>query len=75
MADEPTPEILSPSKRKKKQLDEASTADTESTEATLAASEADDAESEADTAAASVVDDGLPHPRVCEAYMTLRSSW
>lgn len=64
MADEPAPQLFSPSKRKKKQADEASAAGTESTEATLVASEADDAETEADTGAASV-DDGLPHPRVC----------
>jgi hypothetical protein len=50
------------SKRKKKQADEVSNADTESTEPSVASTEDD--ESEADTAATSVVDDGLPHPRV-----------
>jgi hypothetical protein len=50
------------SKRKKKQGDEVSTDDAESTEPSVASTEDD--ESEADTAATSVVDDGLPHPRV-----------
>lgn len=51
---------MSPSKRKKKQVDEISLADTAST---VDSSIGDD-ESEADTAATSVADDGLPHPRV-----------
>jgi hypothetical protein len=50
------------SKRKKKQADEESIAATESSEPSVASSEDD--ESETDTAATSVVDDGLPHPRV-----------
>ena len=55
-------ELVSPSKRKKKQADEISNADSTSTEST---SKFEDDESEASTAAMSVVeDDGLPHPRV-----------
>lgn len=52
--------LVSPSKRKKKQIDEVSVADT----TTTAESSTFDTESEADTAA-TTVDDGLPHPRVC----------
>ncbi len=51
-----------PSKRKKQQADEVLNADSESTEPSVASTEDD--ESETDTAAPSVVDDGLPHPRV-----------
>ncbi|KAI0890426.1 galactose oxidase [Annulohypoxylon maeteangense] len=53
---------VSPSKRKKKQIDEVSIADTIST----AESSTWDAESEADTVA-TTVDDGLPHPRPFES--------
>ncbi|KAI0175895.1 galactose oxidase [Hypoxylon sp. FL1284] len=59
MPDEEPEVLLSPSKRKKKQVDEVSLADTDS-------STGDDV-SEADTAATSVVDDGLPHPRPFES--------
>ncbi|CAJ2501531.1 Uu.00g043840.m01.CDS01 [Anthostomella pinea] len=55
--------LLSPSKRKKKQADEASTAGSESTAASTTSGED---ESEADTVASSV-DDGLPHPRPFES--------
>lgn len=57
-----------PSKRKKQQADEMSAVDTESTEPSVASTE--DEESEADTAATSTVDDGLPHPRV--SYIPIR---
>ncbi|KAI0600915.1 WLM domain-containing protein [Biscogniauxia sp. FL1348] len=61
--DEGPEALLSPSKRKKKQVDEVSVADTASSMGS--ASFADD-ESEADTTATSV-DDGLPHPRPFES--------
>ncbi|KAH8905303.1 galactose oxidase [Coniochaeta sp. PMI_546] len=54
-----------PSKRKKQQADEVSNADTESAESSVASTEDD--ETETDTAATSVVDDGLPHPRPFES--------
>ena len=54
-------QLVSPSKRKKKQTDEVSIPDSATTESTAF----EDDESEASTAATSVVeDDGLPHPRV-----------
>ncbi|KAB5551267.1 galactose oxidase [Coniochaeta sp. 2T2.1] len=53
------------SKRKNKQADEVSYPDTESPAPSVATSEED--ESETDTAATSVVDDGLPHPRPFES--------
>lgn len=59
MPDEESEALMSPSKRKKKQADELSAADTAST----ADSSIWDDESEADTVA-TAVDDGLPHPRV-----------
>ncbi|KAI0843141.1 galactose oxidase [Hypoxylon sp. FL0890] len=62
MPDEEPETLISPSKRKKKQADEASMADTAST----AGSSVGDEESEADTTAISV-DDGLPHPRPFES--------
>ncbi|KAI4865780.1 galactose oxidase [Hypoxylon rubiginosum] len=61
--DEEPEGLMSPSKRKKKQVDEISLADTAST---VDSSIGDD-ESEADTAATSVADDGLPHPRPFES--------
>lgn len=60
MPDEEPEALASPSKRKKKQVDEVSMADTAST----AGSSIGDDVSEADTVA-TTVDDGLPHPRVC----------
>ncbi|KAL7628874.1 Kelch repeat-containing protein 3 [Parahypoxylon ruwenzoriense] len=61
---EEEPEILlSPSKRKKKQLDEVSMDDSASTVGSLVSW---DDESEADTVA-TTVDDGLPHPRPFES--------
>ncbi|OTA99574.1 hypothetical protein M426DRAFT_325043 [Hypoxylon sp. CI-4A] len=63
MLDEEPESLISPSKRKKKQADDVSIADTEST--TYTASTIGDDESEADTVA-STVDDGLPHPRPFE---------
>ncbi|KAI1804161.1 galactose oxidase [Daldinia bambusicola] len=72
MFDEEPETLTSPSKRKKKQLDEVSIADTEST----AGSSVWDNVSEADTvvttvseadATATTVDDGLPHPRPFES--------
>ncbi|KAI1461974.1 galactose oxidase [Annulohypoxylon moriforme] len=54
--------LVSPSKRKKKQIDEVSVADTTTTEESSTA----DTESEADTVA-TTVDDGLPHPRPFES--------
>ncbi|KAI1209995.1 galactose oxidase [Annulohypoxylon truncatum] len=54
--------LLSPSKRKKKQIDEVSIADT----TTTAESSTWDAMSEADTVT-TTVDDGLPHPRPFES--------
>ena len=56
-------QLVSPSKRKKKQGDEISIADSDTTEWS---SKFEDDDSETSTAATSVVeDDGLPHPRVC----------
>ncbi|OTB13906.1 hypothetical protein K445DRAFT_319439 [Daldinia sp. EC12] len=60
--DEEPAALVSPSKRKKKQLDEVSMADTAST----AGSSISDDVSEADTTA-TTVDDGLPHPRPFES--------
>ncbi|KAK6948577.1 hypothetical protein Daesc_010347 [Daldinia eschscholtzii] len=60
--DEEPSALVSPSKRKKKQLDEVSMADTAST----AGSSISDDVSEADTTA-TTVDDGLPHPRPFES--------
>ncbi|KAI1083038.1 galactose oxidase [Whalleya microplaca] len=61
MPDEPE-SLVSPSKRKKKQADEISIADTESTVDTLASDD-----TETDTVATFVIDDGLPHPRPFES--------
>ncbi|KAI5866955.1 galactose oxidase [Durotheca rogersii] len=58
MADEDPGALLSPSKRRKKQADEVSVADSVST--------MDSDQSEAETAA-TTVDDGLPHPRPFES--------
>ncbi|RYO88218.1 hypothetical protein DL766_009295 [Monosporascus sp. MC13-8B] len=56
--------LVSPSHRKKKQVDEVSVADSATTESTMKSEE----ETEANTAATSVVeDDGLPHPRPFES--------
>ncbi|KAI1142990.1 galactose oxidase [Hypoxylon sp. FL0543] len=60
--DEEPDALISPSKRKKKQMDEVSMADT----ASSAGSSFGDDVSEADTTATSV-DDGLPHPRPFES--------
>ncbi|KAF6810302.1 kelch repeats protein [Colletotrichum sojae] len=60
MEDEEKPRFHTESKRKKKQVDEASVADSESTAATTTTE--DD-----DTEAATTVDDGLPHPRPFES--------
>ena len=55
-------QLVSPSKRKKKQADEISNPDSETTEWSA---KFEDDDSETSTAATSVVeDDGLPHPRV-----------
>lgn len=55
--------LASSSKRKKKQADEVSIADSAMTESTA---KSEDEWSEASTAATEVSeDDGLPHPRVC----------
>jgi hypothetical protein len=56
---------FTPSKRKKKQVDEISNPDSEATEASMPSSSIDD-ETETDTVASSV-DDGLPHPRPFES--------
>ncbi|KAI1394126.1 galactose oxidase [Hypoxylon trugodes] len=61
MFDEEPEALLSPSKRKKKQVDEASIPDTASSVGSIG-----DDESEADTVA-TTVDDGLPHPRPFES--------
>lgn len=61
MPDEEPEALISPSKRKKKQVDEVSMADTASTAGSIG-----DDESEADTVA-TTVDDGLPHPRPFES--------
>ncbi|KAI0136061.1 galactose oxidase [Hypoxylon sp. NC0597] len=61
MPDEDPEALISPSKRKKKQVDEVSMADTASTTGSIG-----DDESEADTVA-TTVDDGLPHPRPFES--------
>jgi hypothetical protein len=58
----PDEELVSPSKRKKKQVDEESTADSEATASTPATEEETDTD-----AAATPVDDGLPHPRPFES--------
>jgi hypothetical protein len=64
--------LVSPSKRKKKQIDETASIDTVSI---ADSSTTDEDVSEADTAATSV-DDGLPHPRVCPTIISfLTSRW
>jgi hypothetical protein len=58
--EEPKARMFTESKRKKKQADEVSNADTASTAPSLTPSE----EEEETETVASTVDDGLPHPRV-----------
>lgn len=70
--EEDAKKVLSPSKRKKKQVDDVSIADSETTESTLVAS-TEDEETETDTVATSV-DDGLPHPRVYPPLLLLSLS-
>ncbi|KAI1815371.1 galactose oxidase [Poronia punctata] len=62
---EPQEKLVSPSKRKNKQIDDLASIDSAST---APSSEFGDDDSEADTVATSVVeDDGLPHPRPFES--------